>query len=188
LYWSGRRDSNSRPHAPQTGNVTVRLLRYDDVNQHLRGSQLILLCAYARLKQPTSIQDSHNCPHIIRIASWLIIGLLVLRIEANLLVSCQLTKRSSASRRLVNSKDETSLPDSFRICRCYPHSPRAIVSTRGLRQHAAIGLLPPVERLLGDRHLATDVADGDAASCRNIDVICSTENFFFTAPPLRRLY
>ena len=64
LNWSGRLDSNQRPHAPQTYNVTVRLLRCDDVNQHLRGSQLILLCAYARLELRVSIQARHSFPHI----------------------------------------------------------------------------------------------------------------------------
>jgi len=65
FHWSGRLDSNQRPHAPQTDNVTARLLRCDDVNQHLRGSQLILLCAYARLELRVSIQARHSFPHMV---------------------------------------------------------------------------------------------------------------------------
>src|SRR5262245_20506117 len=64
VEWSGRRDSNSRPHAPQTGNVTARLLRSDDVNHHLRGSQLSVVCAYMHVNRFDSMQDRQGFPHM----------------------------------------------------------------------------------------------------------------------------
>jgi hypothetical protein len=39
--------------------VAARLLRCDDTNERLRGSQLSLDRAYAHLKQPVSVQNRH---------------------------------------------------------------------------------------------------------------------------------
>jgi hypothetical protein len=67
------------------------------------------------------------------------------------------------------------------------HSPHGAASARGPRfwRHTAVDLFPAVIRLLGDPHLATDVADWDAGLdlCRTA-VICSTEKRRPTSPML----